>query len=136
VPGGVLGTGAFWCAGDAGEPGGGVTQRKSGLAARAPVSDPALGVAALVRGADRRAAAAARAPRPAVDPGFLAAPRGAGRGDAGALLVCLQQPPGKADERAEAGHFTDRAPRVDAAQEQRFRLVDVADICRSIIYYN
>ena len=135
MPGGVLGTGAFWCPGTLGT-GGRRRAAKSGLAARAPVSDPALGVAALVRGANRRAAAAARAPGPAVDPGFLAAPRGAGRDDAGALLVCLQQPLGKADERAEVGDLTDRAPRVHPAQEQRFRLVDVADTCRQLIYYN
>jgi len=65
VPGGVLGTGAFWCAGVWGT-GDRRSAAKSGLAARAPIGDPAFGVAALVRGADRRATAAARSPGPAV----------------------------------------------------------------------
>jgi len=55
VPGGVQGTGAFWCAGDLGT-GDRRNAAKSGLAAWAPVGDPALGVAALIRGTDRCAA--------------------------------------------------------------------------------
>ena len=132
MPGGVQGTGAFWCAGDLGT-GDRRNAAKSGLAAWAPVGDPALGVAALIRGTDRCAAAAARAPGPAVDPGLLAAPLRA-RGDlTEPFLVAVEQALGKAQERGEVGDFADRAPRIHPAQEQRLRLVDVADTCRLII---
>src|SRR6516225_911278 len=99
----------------------------SGLAARAPVGDPLAGVAALFSGPDRGSATAAGTPRTPVHPGLLAPPQAAGGDLAGPLLVRLQQPLGGAGQGTEVGHRAGRPPRVDPVQEQRFRLVDVAD---------
>src|SRR5262249_9503294 len=121
------GTGALGCASGARYRRAIVTQHKSGLAVRAPDRDPAPGVTALVGGAEKRAAAAAGPAGPAVNPGFLAPPPGA-RGDlAEPLLVRFEQPFGEVHQRGQVGDRTDRAPRVHAAQEQRLRLVRVAD---------
>src|SRR5690242_14638191 len=100
---------------------------KSGLTVRAPERDPALWVTTLVGGAHWRAATPAWPARAAVDPGLLAPPPGA-RGDlAEPILVRFEQPFGKVHQPGQVGDLTDRAPRVDAAQEQRLRLVRVAD---------
>src|SRR5215468_2557 len=123
----LLGTGALCCARATPVPGGDRNAAKSRLTVLAPERDPALRVAPLVGGAHRGAAPAAGPARAAVDPGLLAAPAGA-RGDlAEPVLVRLEQPLGKADQRGQVGDLTDRAPRADAAQEQRLRLVHVAD---------
>ena len=95
----------------------------AGLAGGTPEGDPVP----LALGADGRAAATARLAPPAIHPVLLTSMPVAGGDVAGALLVRVEQAPGQLRYRAEVSHAADGLPRVDAAKEQHFGLVDIAD---------
>ena len=126
MPGGVQGTGAFWCAGDPGT-GDRRNAAKSGLAAWAPESDPLLARVALFARTDRGPAATAGPTGPPVGPGLLAAPLRARRDDARPFLVGIQQSLPEFHESTQVCHLADRPPRAEPAQEQHFCSKYIAD---------
>jgi phage shock protein A len=104
-----------------------VDGRVGRLAARAPPGHPRLQVRPLLAEQDRRAAPAARLAAPAEHPVLAAPPRVAGGDLLGMVEVGPHQRAGPLHQRGQVGDVGDSHPWVDAEQEQRLHLVEVAD---------
>src|ERR1700722_5056099 len=97
------------------------------LAARAPERHPLLERGPLIRAPDGAAAAPAGPAGPAVDPGLLTARRIAGGDLTDPFLVRLQHPPRQLHQFGHGVALRRPPPRADTAQEERLRLIQVAD---------
>src|SRR4051794_33723279 len=97
------------------------------LASGTPPGHPLLGVRPLVTDQDAGTATPAGASRAAGDPVVLAAPDLTGGALFGVVLVGHHQGAGAGDQAGQIRDVRDPGPGVDAGQEQRLDLVEVAD---------